>query len=209
MTAGEMIKKLRKDKGMSQEELAEIMTVGQPYISSLERDIELPSQMFIRLFCKFFSLDEHAFYEGDIRLVENEQNSYTSKMYMEKETAYLEYLLGMQEFNLNVYSKDVECLRPREGFEKEWQEVKDKIAILIRIMKAVRTEQLSLNASDKNKVATVVERLLNESATAYVKTSADSTEVRVFDGGQQKTIATFEVEIGGLGALLFKKFQFY
>lgn len=66
MTIGKMIKMVRHDNGLKQEELAEMMTVGQSYISSLENDKEPPSHMFIRLFCKCFSLNEHAFQEGYI-----------------------------------------------------------------------------------------------------------------------------------------------
>lgn len=66
MTVGRMIQKVRHDKGLKQKELAEIMTVGQSYISGLENNKVLPTPMFIRLFCILFSLDERAFQEGNI-----------------------------------------------------------------------------------------------------------------------------------------------
>lgn len=128
---------------------------------------------------------------------------------MEKELMYLEELLGVQEYNWRIYSEDLFCTQPKKGYEKEWQETKDKIEMLYRIMKAVCAEQLSIRSLEKDRVGLIAEKLLNESATAYVRAGADSTEVWVYDGIHQKVMATFEAEIGNLGNLIFKKAQFY
>lgn len=128
---------------------------------------------------------------------------------MEKELMYLEDLLGMQEYNWGIYSEDLLCTQPKKGYEKEWQETKDKIEMLYQIMKAVRAEQLSITSLEKDRVGLIAEKLLNESATAYVRVGADSAEVWVYDGIHKKIMATFEAKIGNLGNLIFKKAQFY
>ncbi len=50
MDIGKQIKKTRKRYGLTQNELAREMGVGQPYISGIEAGKESPSPMFLRLF---------------------------------------------------------------------------------------------------------------------------------------------------------------
>ena len=61
MKAGDVIKNVRKKRGMCQEDLAKAMTVGQPYISMVENNRIIPTPMFIKLFCLIFSVDESLF----------------------------------------------------------------------------------------------------------------------------------------------------
>lgn len=53
-----IIKQKRKELNITQKELAKQMTVSQSYISAVENEIETPSQMFIKLFCLLYSVDE-------------------------------------------------------------------------------------------------------------------------------------------------------
>lgn len=53
-----LVKKTRKANGITQKELAATMTVTQSYISSIENGNEIPTPMFIKLFCLIYSIDE-------------------------------------------------------------------------------------------------------------------------------------------------------
>ena len=55
---GEMIRKVRKEHHLSQKALGALMTVSQSYICKLEAGQEQHSEMFIRLFCLLFTVNE-------------------------------------------------------------------------------------------------------------------------------------------------------
>lgn len=55
---GEIIRRVRKEHCLSQKALGDFMTVSQSYICKLEAGQEQPSEMFIRLFCLLFSVNE-------------------------------------------------------------------------------------------------------------------------------------------------------
>lgn len=50
LTLGDRIKEVRKKKGLTQEELAELLDISVEFVSQIERGLKLPSmQVFIRL----------------------------------------------------------------------------------------------------------------------------------------------------------------
>ena len=51
LAIGEAMKSVRKQCGLSQKELGETLAVSQSYISQVERGYEVPTPMFIKLFC--------------------------------------------------------------------------------------------------------------------------------------------------------------
>lgn len=61
---GEAMKSVRKQCGLSQKELGETLAVSQSYISQVERGYEVPTPMFIKLFCLLYSIDESNFNFG-------------------------------------------------------------------------------------------------------------------------------------------------
>ena len=61
MKTGDIIKNVRREKGIRQEDVAKAMAVGQPYISMVENNRIIPTPMFIKLFCLTFSVDESLF----------------------------------------------------------------------------------------------------------------------------------------------------
>ena len=60
MSAGDTIRKLRMEKGLSLKNLGEIVDVNYVYLSRLERGLEIPSESLIK------SLAENLSYEGNI-----------------------------------------------------------------------------------------------------------------------------------------------
>jgi len=60
ISAGDTIRKLRMEKGLSLKNLGEIVDVNYVYLSRLERGLEIPSESLIK------SLAENLSYEGNI-----------------------------------------------------------------------------------------------------------------------------------------------
>lgn len=104
------------------------------------------------------------------------------------------------------------------GYEKQsdaggegWQEAEKKVEMLIRIAKLVRAESLDMELREKAghyDIATIAQRLLNESATAHISGNADSAEVTIFDEVHRNIIAKFQVKLSSKW-LLFKDYQFF
>lgn len=55
---GKTIKIIRKQQGLTQQQLGEILTVSQAYISRVEHGKENPTPMFIKLFCLLYSVND-------------------------------------------------------------------------------------------------------------------------------------------------------
>ena len=64
LAIGEAMKSVRKQCRLSQKELGETLAVSQSYISQVERGYEVPTPMFIKLFCLLHSIDESNFNFG-------------------------------------------------------------------------------------------------------------------------------------------------
>lgn len=118
---------------------------------------------------------------------------------------YLVDELALLEDMLLKYEKQADA--NGEG----WQEAEKKVGILIRIAKLVRAELINMELRGKAghyDIATVAQRLLNESATAYVNGNADSAEVTVYDEVHRNLIAKFQVRLSSK-CLLFDDHQFF
>ena len=76
MTFGEKLKKLRTDKELTQEELAEILYVSRTAISKWESGRGFPNIESLKAIAKFFGVTVDALLSGEelITLVEQEQN---------------------------------------------------------------------------------------------------------------------------------------
>lgn len=53
---GKRIKELREAKGITQEQLAEILSIGTNMVSCYERGVHVPSNKIIALMCEYFSV---------------------------------------------------------------------------------------------------------------------------------------------------------
>lgn len=115
---------------------------------------------------------------------------------MEMELDFLEQLLLEQEVLLETDRTD---------------EAIEKYEMLIRITKVVQAESLNMKLREMMghyDIATIAQRLLNESATAYISGNADSAEIRVVDEIHHNTMAEFKARIGKLHCLLFSEVKF-
>lgn len=65
---GSVLQKIRNEKGMSQEKLANLANLDRSYISRLERGIQNPSLNNLFAISKALDISPHEF----VRLVENE-----------------------------------------------------------------------------------------------------------------------------------------
>lgn len=61
---GEKIYNLRKDKGLSQDKLAEMLCVSRPTISRWENDAVQPTTENIESLCKIFNVDSNYFFDN-------------------------------------------------------------------------------------------------------------------------------------------------
>ncbi len=59
VSIGECMREIRKQRGLKQQEVAEVMTVNQSYISQVENGKTKPTLMFIKLFCLQYGIDEN------------------------------------------------------------------------------------------------------------------------------------------------------
>lgn len=75
MTFGEKLKKLRSDKGLTQDELAEVLFVSRTAISKWESERGFPNIESLKAISKYFSLSIDELLSGDelITLAEQEQ----------------------------------------------------------------------------------------------------------------------------------------
>lgn len=65
MSTGEKIKKIRKERGMKQNEVARDLETSQSYISMVENDRTIPTVRFIKLFCLQYGIEKAFFEECD------------------------------------------------------------------------------------------------------------------------------------------------
>lgn len=128
---------------------------------------------------------------------------------MEKELDFLMELYEKQRALMLEYSTGEIENKPREGHEEEWGQARERVDLILRRMKLLHAEDHALKEVDRYKAATVAELLLNESATAHICGTADSTEVKIIDGIKRKIIAEFKVRINLNGALIFDEYHFY
>ena len=55
---GATIREIRTKNKLSQKQFVETLTVSQSYICRVENGKEVPTDMFIKLFCLLYSVDE-------------------------------------------------------------------------------------------------------------------------------------------------------
>lgn len=55
---GEKVRDVRLKSGLNQREFGKMLTVSQSYISCIENSKEIPTPMFLKLFCLLYSVDE-------------------------------------------------------------------------------------------------------------------------------------------------------
>ena len=70
---GRIIKTLRKDKGMTQRELSEMLNVTDRAVSKWERGLGCPDVSLLTSLSEIFSVDVESIIEGDME--ENEKRS--------------------------------------------------------------------------------------------------------------------------------------
>lgn len=135
--------------------------------------------------------------------MESKKDSFLENRF-EKEIELLEELIMAAD------NKVGELRRTQKAGTEEFRRAQKEAYMLTRIAKIVRMQQNALNDRDRAASASVAERLLNGSASAYIYGDAESAEVRVIDEITPfKTIASFKVEIGLTRCIFIKEFQFY
>ena len=64
-TVGSYIRDVRHKNGITQKSLAKTMTVSQSYISKVENGQKKPTDMFLKLFCVLYAIDEDVLKGGN------------------------------------------------------------------------------------------------------------------------------------------------
>lgn len=65
MSIGENLRKIRKEMGMRQVDVANDMEISQSYISSVECGKTMPTPRFVKLFCLLYKADENSIVETE------------------------------------------------------------------------------------------------------------------------------------------------
>lgn len=65
MSIGENMRRLRKEKGMRQVDVANDMAISQSYISSVECGKTVPTSRYVKLFCLLYKVDESSIVETE------------------------------------------------------------------------------------------------------------------------------------------------
>ncbi len=110
---------------------------------------------------------------------------------MEKELELLEELLAERETLLKIGEG-----RLSDGIlsEDALKKIAEERESLIRIAKIVNAEAHALSENDRKTLAVVAERLIKESASAYIKSDAgDEGVLRIFDNIEKRNVAEFTV----------------
>lgn len=127
------------------------------------------------------------------------QKKETSKCDVEKELNLLEEFLLAER----------EKTRREDLPETERKVAEERADSLIKIMKIVNTESHALTNDDRKNLVLIIERLLDESASAHVRQDADGEiEVMVYDSIYRKPLATLEIK-KVCDCLDFESFHFY
>lgn len=107
---------------------------------------------------------------------------------MQKELLYLEELYLSEKELVKKYTSDTLPNSPKTGYEKEWSQAYERADMLMKIMKLIQREMKALCKTDKCRLEYIIDKLLNESATAHICGTADSAEVTIVDGIERKII---------------------
>lgn len=93
--------------------------------------------------------------------------------------------------------------------EAEKKMAEERVDRLIKVMKIVNAEKHALTNDDRENLALIVERLLEDTASAHVSEDADDKiEVMVYDSIYRKPLATLEIK-KVCDCLDFESFHFY
>ena len=120
---------------------------------------------------------------------------------MQKELLYLEELYLSEKELVKKYTSDTLPNSPKTGYEKEWSQAYERADMLMKIMKLIQREMKALCKTDKCRLEYIIDKLLNESATAHICGTADGIE--------RKIIATLKTRIALGDCLLIDEFHFY
>ena len=107
MSFGKTIKKLRREREMTQEQLAEILSISPQAISRWETDMAMPDISLIAPLCNLFNITsdellgiDHAQKQKNIKAICDEADKYSQKGYLDMARTILED--GMREYPDNI-----------------------------------------------------------------------------------------------------------
>ncbi len=75
MKLGDKMKVIRLKNNLKQREVAEKMTVSTSYVCRVERNLEIPTAMYISLFCFTFGIDKESLLGGDECVADSKSSS--------------------------------------------------------------------------------------------------------------------------------------
>ena len=125
-----------------------------------------------------------------------------------KALLYLEDLWVDENERINEYTLEGKRGYPKEGFEKKWRQATERSDMLVKIMKLVQRETKALSILKKREMKDIVEAILNESATAHIKGTAESAEVTIISAIERRILANLEVRISPNGCLMIDGYHF-
>lgn len=117
---GERLRKLRKEKSLSQKELAGILGTSQGYISDIEKDIKKPGTDFLISLKRFLKVDLDWFLTGEespgstlgnFLVMENQDADYRNTPTVIKIIKMLEGLDDDAQWKVLAYVEEQELLR--------------------------------------------------------------------------------------------------
>mgnify|MGYP003508398057 CR=1 FL=1 len=105
MTIGQNIKKLRKNADMTQEELAEILSISSQAVSRWETDSAMPDISLLPLLCSIFNISADELLGIDVTKQEEEINEIRKKADVKSSRGYENEAREILEDGLRKFPK--------------------------------------------------------------------------------------------------------
>ena len=108
--------------------------------------------------------------------------------------------------NLLAYSTNYSMSEPKEGYEKEWNETKAEIELLSDISKMITREENAPAGSEQEHLIKIINSLLSQTASVYIKSNGDNLAAEIFDSVSKKIVLVLEFKHYGCN-LHFQSYQ--
>ncbi len=110
MSFGKIIKKLRRERDMTQERLAEILSISPQAVSRWETDMAMPDISLIASLCNLFNITSDELLEIDLSHKKENVKAICKEAEKYSDRGYLEEARKILEDGLNKYPNDLEIV---------------------------------------------------------------------------------------------------
>lgn len=107
----------------------------------------------------------------------------------------LEKYIDMATHNIFCYSQNHDMSKPKEGFEKQWQEAKDELDMLIYAAKLINKKEYAPVGETRERMYYLVESIISDAITVWAeKVGGNMVQVKITDDVKRKMLAVINFE---------------